>query len=109
MSLTTIAARFTDESVKLDGAQERRVLTTLKMIYEGGSLDGKTANFPTRDLSSEPRLRKQLLKSTFFTDRITSGSKKCRARMPALAKRSFGLRSRPFAGPTCTFCGANIR
>ena len=52
MSLTTIAARFTDEPVKLDGAQERRVLTTLKMIYEGGSLDGKTANFPTRDLSS---------------------------------------------------------
>jgi len=51
MSLTTIAARVTDEPVKLDGAQERRVLTTLKMIYEGGSLDGKTANFPTRDLS----------------------------------------------------------
>ena len=52
MSLTTIAARFTDKPVKLEGAQERRVLTTLKMIYEGGSLDGKTANFPTRDLSS---------------------------------------------------------
>ena len=51
MSLTTIAARFTDQPVKLDGAQDRRVLTTLKMIYEGGSLDGKTANFPTRDLS----------------------------------------------------------
>jgi hypothetical protein len=51
MSLTTIAARFTDEPVKLHGALERRVLTTLKMIYEGGSLDGKTANFPTRDLS----------------------------------------------------------
>jgi hypothetical protein len=51
MSLTTIAARFTDEPIKLDGAQERRILTTLKMIYEGGSLDGKTANFPTRDLS----------------------------------------------------------
>lgn len=50
MSLRTIAARFTDEPVKLEGAQERRVLTTLKMIYEGGSLDGKTANFPTRDL-----------------------------------------------------------
>jgi hypothetical protein len=51
MSLTTIAARFTDEPVKLDGAQERKVLRMLKMIYEGGSLDGKTANFPTRDLS----------------------------------------------------------
>ena len=52
MSLQTISARFTDKTVKLDDAQERRVLTTLKMIYEGGSLDGKTANFPTRDLSS---------------------------------------------------------
>ena len=51
MSLTTIAARLTDAPVKLDGAQERRILRTLKMIYEGGSLDGKTANFPTRDLS----------------------------------------------------------
>ena len=51
MSLMTIAARVTDEPVKLDDANERRVLTTLKMIYEGGSLDGKTANFPTRDLS----------------------------------------------------------
>ena len=51
MSLQTIAARFTDKPVKLGGAQERRVLTTLKMIYEGGSLDGKLTNFPTRDLS----------------------------------------------------------
>jgi hypothetical protein len=51
MSLTTIAARLTDEPVKLDDADERRVLTTLKMTYEGGSLDGKVANFPTRDVS----------------------------------------------------------
>ena len=50
MSLQTIAARFTDRSVKSNGVQERRVLTTLRMIYEGGSFDGKTANFPTRDL-----------------------------------------------------------
>ena len=50
MSLTTITARLTDEPVKLDDADGRRVLTTLKMTYEGGSLDGKTANFPTRDL-----------------------------------------------------------
>ena len=50
MSLQMIAAQFTDKPVKLDSAQERRVLTTLKMIYEGGSLDGKTANFPTRDV-----------------------------------------------------------
>jgi hypothetical protein len=51
MSLTTIAARLTVSPVKVDDAQERKVLTTLKMIYEGGSLDGKTANFPTRDVS----------------------------------------------------------
>ena len=51
MSLTTIAARLTVNPVKVDDAQERKVLTTLKMIYEGGSLDGKTANFPTRDVS----------------------------------------------------------
>ena len=48
--MRAIAARFTDKSVKLDTGK-RRVLTTLKMIYEGGSLDGKTANFPTRDVS----------------------------------------------------------
>jgi hypothetical protein len=51
MSLMTIAARLTVNPVKVDDAQERKVLTTLKMIYEGGSLDGKTANFPTRDVS----------------------------------------------------------
>jgi hypothetical protein len=51
MSLKMITARFTDNTVEVDEAQRRRVLTTLKMIYEGGSLDGKTANFPTRDLS----------------------------------------------------------
>jgi hypothetical protein len=51
MSLATIAARFTDKPVTIDNAEERKVLTTLKMIYEGGSLDGKTANFPTRDVS----------------------------------------------------------
>jgi len=48
--MRALTARFTDKSVKLD-TEKRRVLTTLKMIYEGGSLDGKTANFPTRDLS----------------------------------------------------------
>jgi hypothetical protein len=51
MSLQTIAARFTDKPGKVDAADECRVLTTLKMIYEGGSLDGKTANFPIRDVS----------------------------------------------------------
>jgi hypothetical protein len=50
MSMTAILARFPDESVKLDDVEEHRVLTTLEVIYEGGSLHGKTADFPTRDL-----------------------------------------------------------
>ena len=48
--MRAIAARFIDNPVKLD-TEKRRVLTTLKVIYEGGPLDGKTANFPTRDVS----------------------------------------------------------
>jgi hypothetical protein len=47
-----IAVRFTDKSVKPSDAEEHRVLKTLKVLYEGGSLDGKTADFPTRDVSS---------------------------------------------------------
>jgi hypothetical protein len=49
--MRAIAARFTDKSVNLDDAEERRVLTMLGVIYEGGSLNGKSADFPTRDLS----------------------------------------------------------
>src|SRR5215471_1564408 len=52
MSMSAIAVRCTDKSVKLDDVEERRVLTRLEILYEGGSLDGKTADFPTRDLSS---------------------------------------------------------
>src|SRR5262249_30368837 len=52
MSMRAIEARFTDKHVEPDSAKERGVLTSLKMIYEGGSLDGKTANLPTRNLSS---------------------------------------------------------
>ena len=48
--MTAIAVRFPDESVELDNVEERRVLTDLEVIYEGGLLDGKTADFPTRDL-----------------------------------------------------------
>ena len=51
-SINAITARFPDKPVKLDDAEEFRVLTTLKMIYEGGSLDGKIADLPTRDLSA---------------------------------------------------------
>ena len=50
MSLKTIAARLTDKSVKRDNPGQRRVLTTLKIVYEGGSLDGKACNFSTRDV-----------------------------------------------------------
>jgi hypothetical protein len=51
MSINAITARFPDKPVKLDDAEEQRVLTRLGVIYEGGALDGKTADFPTRDLS----------------------------------------------------------
>jgi hypothetical protein len=44
--MTAILARFPDESVKLDHVEgERRVLTALEVVYEGGSLHGKTAAF----------------------------------------------------------------
>src|SRR5215469_18796836 len=52
MCMRTITAGFPDKPVKLDDAEDPRVLTTLKMIYEGGSLDGKIADLPTRDLSA---------------------------------------------------------
>ena len=43
---------FTVESVKLEGVTKRRVLTTLKVIYERGtSSHGKTAEF-LRDVDS---------------------------------------------------------
>ena len=48
--MTAILARFPDESVKLDDVEERKVLTTLEVIYEGGSLHCKTADFLTRDV-----------------------------------------------------------
>lgn len=40
--------RITDEPNKVEYP---RALKTLRVAYEGGSLDGKTANFPTRDFS----------------------------------------------------------
>ena len=51
MSLTTIAARLPDKPIKLDESDKPNVLRNLKIVYEGGSLDGKNADFPTRDLS----------------------------------------------------------
>jgi hypothetical protein len=48
--MTAITVRIPDESVELDNVEERRVLTALEVIYEGGCLDGKTADFTTRDL-----------------------------------------------------------
>jgi hypothetical protein len=50
MSMTAILVRFPDESIKLDDVEEHRVLTTLEVIYEGGSLNNKTADFSTRDI-----------------------------------------------------------
>ena len=50
MSLTAIPVQFPDESVKLDDVEQGRVLTALEVIFEGGSLHGKTADFPSRDL-----------------------------------------------------------
>jgi hypothetical protein len=44
-AMTAILIRFPGESVKLDDVEERRVLTALEVIYEGGSLHGKTADF----------------------------------------------------------------
>ena len=43
--MTAILVRFPDESVKLDDVEERRALMALEVIYEGGSLHGKTAAF----------------------------------------------------------------
>ena len=48
--MTAITVRIPDESVELDNVEERRVLTALEVIYEGGCLHGKTADFPTRHL-----------------------------------------------------------
>ena len=48
--MTAILVRFPDESVKPDDVEKRRILRTLEVIYEGGSLHGKTADFPTRDV-----------------------------------------------------------
>jgi len=48
--MTAIPVQFPYESVKLDDVEEGRVLTALEVMYEGGSLHGKTADFPSRDL-----------------------------------------------------------
>ena len=48
--MTAIAIRFPDESAELDHVEQRRVLTGLKVIYEGGPLHDKTEDFPNRDL-----------------------------------------------------------
>ena len=50
--MSAIALRCIDKSVKLSDIEEHRFLNGLEILYEGGSLDGKTADFPTRDLSS---------------------------------------------------------
>jgi len=52
MSMRAITVPLTDKSVKPNDAEDQRVLNKLEVLYEGGSLDGKTADFPTRDVSS---------------------------------------------------------
>jgi hypothetical protein len=47
--MSAIVVRCTDKSVKLDDVEERRVLTRLEILYEGGSLDGKTASITSSD------------------------------------------------------------
>ena len=51
MSVASIEVQFPDKILKPDDVEERRVLTTLEVMYEGGSRDGKTEDFPMRDLS----------------------------------------------------------
>jgi hypothetical protein len=48
--MTAILVRFPNESVEVDDVEKHRILTALEVIYEGGSLHGKTADFPSRDL-----------------------------------------------------------
>ncbi|MGZ4988290.1 MAG: cytochrome-c peroxidase, partial [Limisphaerales bacterium] len=48
--MRAILVQFPSESVKLQDVEEPTVLTALEVVYEGGSLDGKAADFPTRDL-----------------------------------------------------------
>jgi hypothetical protein len=48
--MTAILVRFPNESVEVDDVEKHRILTALEVIYEGGSLHSKTADFPTRDL-----------------------------------------------------------
>ena len=51
MSVATIEVRFPDKILKPDDVEGRRVLTTLEVMYEGGSRDGEIEDFLTRDLS----------------------------------------------------------
>ena len=51
MSVAAIEVRFPDKILKPDDVEGRRVLTTLEVMYEGGSRDGKIEDFPRRDLS----------------------------------------------------------
>ena len=55
--MTAILVRFPNESVKLDDVEEPRVLTALEVIYEGGSLDGKTRYRPRLKLKTSHVLK----------------------------------------------------
>ena len=45
MSVAAIGVRFADKILKPDDVKGAQGLTTLEVIYEGGSLHGKTADF----------------------------------------------------------------
>ena len=63
--MTAIPVQFPDESVKLGDVEDGRVLTALEVMYEGGSLHGETADFPSRDLE-RVRLRVHGRNQHFF-------------------------------------------
>src|SRR5258708_27979186 len=50
MAVTKSGVRDPDDSAELGNVEKRRALRGLDVIYEGGLLHGKTADFLTRDL-----------------------------------------------------------
>ena len=78
MAMTT---RVRDEPVKLNDLEHPRVLKALRVVYEGGSLDGKTANFPTRDVwrfvvGTHPGRNRHLFETYKRTISIEIGSRR---------------------------------
>ena len=68
--MTAIPVQFPDESVKLGDVEEGRALTALEVMYEGGSLHGETADFPSRDLERvlDDKLRDRAKRAVLQSD-----------------------------------------